>query len=63
MTQDPATYDDFLRLRMTVGKVVEVQDFDRARKPSYKVWVDFGPEVGIRPSSVQARADAYPILK
>jgi len=51
---DPALYDDFLKLDMRVGEIVEVQDFPRARNPAYKVRVRFGPEVGERWSSVQA---------
>ncbi len=52
-----ASYEDFLKLHMAVGKVVEVQDFERARRPTYKVWVDFGPEIGERRSSVQAKSE------
>lgn len=47
-----ATYDDFQKLDIRVGKVVDVQPFPEARKPAYKVWVDFG-ELGIKKSSVQ----------
>jgi tRNA-binding protein len=39
-----ATYDDFLRLDIRIGKVVEVQSFPRARNPSYKVAVDVGAD-------------------
>lgn len=39
-----ATYDDFLRLDIRIGKVVEVQPFPRARNPSYKVAVDVGAD-------------------
>lgn len=44
------SYDDFLRVEMRVGKVVDVQDFPEARNPSYKLTIDFGP-LGIRRSS------------
>ncbi len=46
------TYDDFLRVEIRVGKVVRVEDHPRARKPAYKVWVDFG-ELGVKSSSAQ----------
>jgi tRNA-binding protein len=51
---DTASYDDFLRLELRVGEIVEVQDFPRARNPSYKVRVHFGADIGERWSSVQA---------
>jgi len=49
------TYDDFLKVDMRVGKIISVEDFPRAIHPSYKVKVDFGPEIGIKSSSVQAK--------
>ncbi|HZC01392.1 MAG TPA: tRNA-binding protein [Gammaproteobacteria bacterium] len=55
MKQPRASYDNFLSLQLTVGKIVEVQDFERARNPSYKVRIDFGPEKGERWSVVQAK--------
>lgn len=48
-----ATYDDFTKLDIRVGKIVEVQDFPEARKPSYKLTIDFGAEVGTKRSSAQ----------
>lgn len=54
---DAATYDDFLKLHMAVGRVVEVHDFERARRPSYNVRIDFGADIGDRWSSVQAKSE------
>lgn len=49
-----ASYEDFTRLDLRVGVIVEVSDFPRARKPAYRVVVDFGDELGRKASSVQA---------
>lgn len=48
-----AIYDDFSKLDIRVGKVVDVEDFPEARKPSYKLTVDFGSEIGTKKSSAQ----------
>ena len=49
-----ASYQDFTRLDLRVGVIVEVSDFPRARKPAYRVSVDFGDILGRKASSVQA---------
>ncbi len=48
------TWDDFQRIDLRVGKIVNVQDFPEARKPSYKLWIDFGP-LGVKKSSAEIR--------
>jgi tRNA-binding protein len=46
-------FDDFARVDMRVGRIIEVQPFPEARKASYKLRIDFGPSLGERVSSAQ----------
>jgi tRNA-binding protein len=50
------TYADFDKVDIRVGRVVQVDDFPEARKPAYKLLIDFGGEVGVKKSSAQATA-------
>jgi tRNA-binding protein len=47
------SFDDFLKVDMRVGRVVAVEDFPEARKPAWKLTIDFGREVGTKRSSAQ----------
>jgi tRNA-binding protein len=48
-----ATFDQFLAIDMRVGRVTRVEDFPEARKPAWKLFIDFGPELGEKRSSAQ----------
>jgi tRNA-binding protein len=53
-------YEDFEKVDIRVGKVVQVEDFPRARKPSYRIQIDFGPEIGTKWSVLAARDEYRP---
>ena len=53
MSNPPITYADFEKVDIRVGRITRAEPFPEARKPAYKLWVDFGPDLGEKRSSAQ----------
>ena len=53
MTMSTISYDDFLKVDIRLGTITDAQEFPEARRPAYKLWIDFGEELGTKKTSAQ----------
>ena len=52
-TTEIIQFEDFLKVSINCGTIIKIEDFPEARKPSYKIWLDFGDKIGTKQTSAQ----------
>ena len=60
ISPETISYDDFLKVDIRAGRVIDARPFPEARKPAYKLWIDFGPEIGVKKTSARI-TELYPL--
>jgi tRNA-binding protein len=54
------SYEEFERVNLRSGTIIKAEPFLRAKKPAYKIWADFGPEIGLLQTSAQVTVNYTP---